>query len=76
MKNRGVRIYGLTDAPAFPAAARLKKLGLDVYFEGLYTLENYLPPVGPDGDARRSIMTFDITFFISPLPRISSLPMS
>ena len=50
LKNRGVRIYGLTDAPAFPAAARLKKLGLDVYFEGLYTLENYLPPVGPDGD--------------------------
>lgn len=50
LKNRGVALYGLTDAPAFPATARLRKLGLDVYFERLYTLENYLPPVGPDGD--------------------------
>jgi phosphoglycolate phosphatase len=49
MKARGLKIIGLTDAPAFPAQARLKKLGLDGCFDALYALENYLPPTDAEG---------------------------
>ncbi len=49
LKSRGLKIIGLTDAPAFPAQARLKKLGLDIHFDALYALENYLPPTDAEG---------------------------
>lgn len=49
LKGRGLKIIGLTDAPAFPAQARLKKLGLDRHFDALYALENYLPPTDAAG---------------------------
>jgi len=40
----GVRIYVLSDAPAFSAEQRLKHLGLARYVSGLYALESYPIP--------------------------------
>lgn len=44
LRERGVKIIALTDAPRGPAERRLKQLEFDVLFDGLYTLEGFPVP--------------------------------
>ncbi len=41
LRKAGVKIYGITDAPRFPAIYRLKFLNIDGFFDAVYALENY-----------------------------------
>lgn len=51
LQQRGVKVVALTDAPRNPAEQRVKRLGIDPYLSGLYTMPGFHFPSGPDGEA-------------------------
>lgn len=53
LRDRGLLVVGLTDAPRNAAELRLKWLGLDGHFDALYTLPGYPLPEHVDPGIRR-----------------------
>jgi phosphoglycolate phosphatase len=53
LRERGLKMVGLTDAPRNAAELRLKWLGIDRYFDALYTLPGYKLPDNVAGEIRR-----------------------
>ncbi len=53
LRDRGLLVVGLTDAPRNAAELRLKWLGLDGHFDALYTLPGYPLPEHVDQGIRR-----------------------
>ncbi len=53
LRERGLRVVGLTDAPRNAAELRLKHLKLDGHFDALYTLPGYALPQNVDPEIRR-----------------------
>jgi len=53
IRERGVTVIGLTDAPRNAAELRLKHLKLDGHFDALYTLPGYPVPEQVDPEIRR-----------------------
>lgn len=51
LKERGVLVVALTDAPRNPAEQRVKRLGFDALLTALYTMPGFQFPAGPDGEA-------------------------
>jgi FMN phosphatase YigB (HAD superfamily) len=51
LQERGVTVAALTDAPRNPAEQRVRRMGLDQYLAGLYTMPGFHFPIGPDGEA-------------------------
>ena len=50
LKERGIPVVALTDAPRNPAELRVKWLGLEPYFTALYTLPGFTFPAAPSGE--------------------------
>jgi FMN phosphatase YigB (HAD superfamily) len=53
LRERGLKVIGLTDAPRNAAELRLKYLKLDGHFDALYTLPGYPLPDNVDPEIRR-----------------------
>ncbi len=53
LRERGLKVVGLTDAPRNAAELRLKHLKLDGHFDALYTLPGYDLPENVDPEIRR-----------------------
>jgi phosphoglycolate phosphatase len=51
LKARGVTVVALTDAPRNPAEQRVRRMELDQFLAGLYTMPGFHFPKGPDGEA-------------------------
>lgn len=49
LKERGIPVVALTDAPRNPAEARVKHMGLEPYLRGLYSLPGFTLPEAQDG---------------------------
>lgn len=49
LKRRGIKIYGLSDAPLYMAKTRSTQTGVAQYLDGLYALETVEPPVSAVG---------------------------
>ncbi|MBL8956074.1 MAG: HAD family hydrolase [Myxococcaceae bacterium] len=50
LHERKLPVVALTDAPRNPAEQRVKRMGLDVYLAGLYTLPGFQFPANDQGD--------------------------
>jgi phosphoglycolate phosphatase len=50
LKDRGIPVVALTDAPRNPAERRAKHLGFDTLFTALYTLPGFDFPATPEGE--------------------------
>ncbi len=71
LRERGVKIIALTDAPRGPAERRLKQLDLDETFDGLYTLEGFpLPDMVDEGVKERERQGY----YKSRVPTVVELP--
>jgi FMN phosphatase YigB (HAD superfamily) len=53
LRDRGLKVIGLSDAPRNAAELRLKTLKLDGHFDALYTLPGYPMPEHVDPEIRR-----------------------
>jgi FMN phosphatase YigB (HAD superfamily) len=54
LKERGIAVAALTDAPRNPAEGRARNMGLDEYIDSLYTLPSFpFPQSGVDARIRR-----------------------
>jgi phosphoglycolate phosphatase len=53
LRERGLKVVGLTDAPRNAAELRLKHLRLDGHFDALYTMPGYPLPEHVDPEIRR-----------------------
>jgi FMN phosphatase YigB (HAD superfamily) len=51
LKERGLPVVALTDAPRNPAEQRVRHMQLDQYLSAIYTLPGFTFPAGPDGHA-------------------------
>jgi phosphoglycolate phosphatase len=51
LKEKGITVVALTDAPRNPAEQRVRRMELDQYLAGLYTMPGFHFPKGPDGEA-------------------------
>jgi phosphoglycolate phosphatase len=71
----GIRVIGLSDAPAFPAEQRLKHLAVDRYIEALYALKSYPVPKGRDLD-ERIVNRIRLGYYKSHIRRVVELPLS
>jgi FMN phosphatase YigB (HAD superfamily) len=71
LKERGLSIVALTDAPRGPAERRLKQLELDRHFDALYTLEGFpVPDLVDEGVKERE----KAGYYRSAVPRVVELP--
>jgi phosphoglycolate phosphatase len=50
LKERGIPVVALTDAPRNPAEQRVKRLGIDGFLRGLYTLPGFVFPRDEQGE--------------------------
>jgi FMN phosphatase YigB (HAD superfamily) len=71
LRERKLRIIGLTDAPRNAAELRLKWLRLDHAFDALYTLPGYPLPENVDPEIRRRDAA---GHYRSKVPRVEELP--
>ena len=72
--NHGVRVFVLSDAPAFPAEQRIKHLGIARYISALYALRSY--PL-PDENLldRRIINRIRTGYYRSRIGKIVEMPL-
>ncbi|MBK7857460.1 MAG: HAD family hydrolase [Archangiaceae bacterium] len=50
LRERGLPVVALTDAPRNPAEQRVKRMGLDKHLNALYTLPGFHFPANPEGE--------------------------
>ena len=73
--SHGIRVIGLSDAPAFPAEQRLKHLGVDKYLQALYALKSYPVPKSKELD-EGIVNRIRVGYYKSHIRRVVELPLS
>ena len=73
--SHGIRVIGLSDAPAFPVEQRLKHLGVDKYLEAFYALKSYPVPKSHELD-EAIVNRISVGYYKSRIKRVVELPLS
>ena len=73
--SHGIRVIGLSAAPAFPVEQRLKHLGVDKYLEAFYALKSYPVPKSHELD-EAIVNRISVGYYKSRIKRVVELPLS